>query len=112
LEQQVLGFQKFSLRRRLKRIEQALEKQLLTPLDRAAGLQVEFVVEGLLRGDSAARAAFYNSGLQNGWMTINEVRNLENLPPVDGGDIPRMQIQNQPIDAQPTPAAIEKQSAA
>ena len=112
LEQQVLGFQKFSLRRRLKRIEQALEKQLLTPIDRAAGLQVEFVVEGLLRGDSTARAAFYNSGLQNGWMTINEVRNLENLPPVDGGDIPRMQVQNQPIDAQPTPAAIEKQPAA
>ncbi|WP_274885081.1 phage portal protein, partial [Sinorhizobium meliloti] len=37
LEQQVLGFQKFTLRRRLKRIEQALEKQLLTPAERAAG---------------------------------------------------------------------------
>lgn len=97
LEQQTLGFQKFTLRRRLKRIEQALEKQLLTPQDRAEGVTIEFNLEGLLRGDSAARAAFYQSGLQNGWATINEVRALENLPPVEGGDVPRMQMQNVPI---------------
>ncbi|WP_153324038.1 phage portal protein [Sinorhizobium meliloti] len=97
LEQQVLGFQKFTLRRRLKRIEQALEKQLLRPEDRAAGITIEFNLEGLLRGDSAARASFYQSGLTNGWMTINEVRALENMPPVTGGDVPRMQMQNVPI---------------
>lgn len=97
LEQQTLGFQKFTLRRRLKRIEQAIEKQLLQPADRAAGVIVEFALEGLLRGDSTARAAFYNSALVNGWMTINEVRGLENLPPVAGGDVPRMQMQNVPI---------------
>lgn len=94
LEQQTLGFQKFTLRRRLKRIEQALEKQLLTPADRAAGVRIEFALEGLLRGDSAARSAFYASGLQNGWYTINEVRALENMAPVEGGEIPRMQMQN------------------
>lgn len=97
LEQQVLGFQKFTLRRRLKRIEQALEKQLLRPEDRAAGITIEFNLEGLLRGDSAARASFYQSGLTNGWMTINEVRALENMPPVTSGDVPRMQMQNVPI---------------
>lgn len=97
LEQQVLGFQKFSLRRRLKRIEQALEKQLLTPADRAAGIVIEFNLEGLLRGDSAARSAFYQSGLTNGYMTINEVRALENMPPVAGGNVPRTQMQNVPI---------------
>lgn len=97
LEQQILGFQKFTLRRRLKRIEQAVEKQLLTPQDRAAGITIEFNLEGLLRADSAARSAFYNAGLQNGWMTINEVRALENMPPVEGGNVPRMQMQNVPI---------------
>lgn len=97
LEQQTLGFQKFTLRRRLKRIEQAIEKQLLTPEDRGAGITVEFNLEGLLRGDSAARSAFYNAALNNGWMTINEVRSLENLPPVAGGEVPRMQMQNVPI---------------
>ena len=59
LEQQVLGFQKFTLRRRLERIEQALMKQLLTPADRAGGIIIEFNVEGLLRGDSTARSNFY-----------------------------------------------------
>lgn len=97
LEQQTLGFQKFTLRRRMKRIEQALAKQLLTDEDRARGIVIEFNLEGLLRGDSGARSAFYQSGLTNGWMTINEVRALENMPPVAGGDVPRMQMQNVPI---------------
>lgn len=97
LEQQTLGFQKFTLRRRLKRMEQALEKQLLTAKDRTAGVTIEFNLEGLLRGDSAARARFYQQMTQIGAMTINEVRALENLPAVDGGDVPRMQMQNVPI---------------
>lgn len=94
LEQQTLGFQKFTLRRRLKRIEQALEKQLLTAADRARGVTIEFNLEGLLRGDSKARSDFYSSALMNGWMTINEVRAYENLLPVAGGEVPRMQMQN------------------
>lgn len=106
LEQQTLGFQKFTLRRRLKRIEQALEKQLLSAEDRATGVVIEFSLEGLLRGDSAARANFYQSGLNNGWMVINEVRALENLPPVEGGDVPRMQSQNVPITEAGKPAAL------
>lgn len=97
IEQQTLGFVKFSLRRRLKRIEQAVEKQLLSRTERDSGISVEFNLEGLLRGDSKSRADFYQSGLQNGWRTINEVRALENLPPVPGGDEPRMQMQNVPI---------------
>lgn len=97
LEQQVLTFQKFALRRRLKRAEQAMEKQLLSAVERAAGMTIEYNLEGLLRGDSAARSAFYQSALNNGWMTINEVRRLENLAPVAGGDVPRMQMQNVPI---------------
>ncbi|SMF70590.1 phage portal protein [Allosphingosinicella indica] len=97
IEQQTIGFVQFTLRRRLKRIEQALEKQLLTAADRANGVRIEFSLEGLLRGDSKTRADFYASGLQNGWRTINEVRALENLPPVPGGDVPRMQLQNVPI---------------
>jgi len=97
LEQQTLGFQKFTLRRRLKRIEQALEKQLLTPADRAKGVSIEFSLEGLLRADSAGRARFYQMMTGIGAMTINEVRALENLPAVEGGDVPRMQMQNKPI---------------
>jgi HK97 family phage portal protein len=97
LEQQTLGFQKFTLRRRLKRIEQALAKQLLTARDRAEGIAIEFNLEGLLRGDSKARSDFYGAMTRIGAMTINEVRALENLPPVEGGDVPRLQMQNVPI---------------
>lgn len=97
VEQQVLIFQKFTLRRRLKRLEQAMEKQLLTSAERATGLRIEFNLEGLLRGDSAGRSAFYKSALNDGWMTINEVRAKENLTPVAGGDVPRIQKQNVPI---------------
>lgn len=97
IEQQTLGFQKFTLRRRLKRIEQALAQQLLTPVEIADGLSFEFNIEGLLRADSAGRAAFYLTMTNMGAMTINEVRALENLPPVEGGDVPRMQMQNVPI---------------
>lgn len=110
-EVDVLGFQKFALRKRTKRIEQAVLKQLVPLAERRAqGLVVEFNMEGILRGDSAARAAFYQSGLQNGWTTINEVRAHENLPPVEGGDVPRMQMQNVPITqaGQPPVAAPEE----
>lgn len=106
LEQQTLGFQKFTLRKRLKRIEQALMKQLLTPADRAVGITIEFNLEGLLRGDSAGRAAFYKDMTSMGAMTINEVRGLENLPPVEGGDVPRMQSQNIPISMANPPALV------
>jgi HK97 family phage portal protein len=101
VEQQGLILQKFTLRRRLKRIEQALEKQLLTPQDRVAGISIEFNIEGLLRADSAGRSAFYKDMTSIGAMTINEVRMRENMPKVEGGDVPRMQMQNIPITANP-----------
>ena len=85
LEQQTIGFLIFTLRERLKRIEQAIMKQLLTPAERLR-ITVEFNFEGLLRADSAARASFYSQMVQNGIMTRNEVRRLENLAPLPGGD--------------------------
>lgn len=107
LEQQTLGFLQFTLRRRLKRVEQALEKQLLTAEDRAAGIAIEFNVEGLLRGDSAGRSEFYQRALGDtqkpGWMVRNEVRRLENLPPIDGWDEPIDLITSAPV-TEPPPA--------
>jgi len=97
IEQQTLAFQKFTLRPRIKRIEQALMQQLLTPDDIAAGVVVEFNIDGLLRGDSKSRSDFYNAGLLGGWLNINEIRKRENMEPVDGGDVNRTQMQNVPI---------------
>ena len=67
------------LARHLKAWEQAISKQLLTESGRRIYF-AEHSVEGLLRGDSAARSAFYQRAIEDGWMTIAEVRQLENLP--------------------------------
>jgi HK97 family phage portal protein/HK97 family phage prohead protease len=94
IEQMLLGFQKFTLNPHLRRIEQAIRKQLLTPAERAQGMFAEFNLEGLLRGDSAGRARFYETMTRAGVMTRNECRAKENLPPVDGGDVITVQSQN------------------
>lgn len=94
VEQVVLGFLKFTLTPYLRRIEQSISKQLLTPAERAQGLFAEFNVEGLLRGDSNGRAQFYHYALSDGWMTRNEARAKENLEPVEGGDVVTIQSQN------------------
>jgi len=98
IEQMLLGFQKFTLNPYLRRIEQAVRKQLIPAEDRARGITAEFNLEGLLRADSAGRASFYKAALDGKWMVVNEVRAKENLPPVDWGDVPWVQMQDVPLD--------------
>lgn len=86
IEQQMIGFLTFGLRPWLTRIEQAINKDLLTPAEQTR-YYAEFSVEGLLRGDSKARAEFYSSALRNGWMNRDQVSEKENMPPIPGGDI-------------------------
>lgn len=107
VEQILLGFVKFTLMPYLKRIELAINKQLLSPEDRAAGLFAEFNLEGLLRGSSKERAAFYHYALADGWMKRNEVRRKENLPPVEGGDVITVQSQNIALE-EAVRAAVEE----
>jgi HK97 family phage portal protein len=96
IEQQTLGFQKYTLNPYLRRIEQAVSKQLIDPAERGV-LHAEFNLEGLLRADSAGRMNFYRGMTQIGAMTVNEVRRKENLPPIEGGDVARVQAQNVPL---------------
>lgn len=96
LEQQMIGFLTFALRPYLTRLEQGIKKNLLPPPDRVKFFG-EFSIEGLMRADSAGRAALYSSGGQNGWMTRNEIRELENRPPVTGGDELTVQSNLMPI---------------
>ncbi|WP_339935166.1 phage portal protein [Vreelandella glaciei] len=86
LEQGNIAFLTYALRPYLSRIEQAIKRQLLTPVERKRYF-AEFNLEGLLRADSAGRAALYSSYAQNGINTRNEIRARENLPPVEGGDV-------------------------
>lgn len=99
VEQIVSGFHKFTIRPLLVSIEQALKNQVLTPRQRAK-FTVEFSFDALLRGDPKARAEYYASGSQNGWLTRNEIRQLENLPPdaSPGADTLTAQTNLVPLD--------------
>lgn len=94
IEQMLLGFQKFTMLPYLRRFEQAVKKQLLTPAERSQGLFAEFNVEGLLRADSLTRARYYQIMINTGLMKRNEGRAKENMGPVEGGDVITVQSQN------------------
>lgn len=97
LEQQMIGFLTFSLRPYLTRIEQAVKKQLIKPAERSS-VYAEFVLDGLMRADSAGRAALWNASAQNGIRTRNEIREKENLAPLPGGDLLTVQSNLVPLD--------------
>lgn len=97
LEQQMTGFLVFALRPYLTRIEQAIRKSLISPLE-ARIISAEFNLEGLLRADSHGRAEFYTAMVTNGIYTRNEVRSKENMPPLPGGDRLTVQINNTFLD--------------
>ena len=86
IETIVLSWLTTSLGPLLTRIEASMNRALVTAPAERGKVWAEFSLEGLLRADSEARAKLYASAAQNGWMTRNEIRRLENRPPVDGGD--------------------------
>jgi len=98
LEEKMTWFVTLSLRPLAVMIEQSVRKNLLPASERAKYF-VEIALEGLLRGDSAARAAFYSQMVQNGVMTRDECRKLENLAP-HGGNAALLTVQSNllPVD--------------
>lgn len=90
-----LQFLTNTLRPLLVNIEQEISRCLLDGDD---DLFAEFSVEGLLRADSAGRSAYYTTALQNGWMSRNDVRRLENMPPIEGGDLYTVQLNLTPLE--------------
>ncbi len=74
-------FVRYSLQRWINMWESEISRQLLGPIARRR-YYAEHSVEGLLRGNSEARADFYGKAIKDGWMVPDEVRKLENLPPL------------------------------
>lgn len=75
--------------RGLVRWEQSLQKALLSDSEKGQYF-IKFNVEGLLRGDYASRMQGYATARQNGWMSANDIRDLEELnriPKEEGGDL-------------------------
>ena len=89
IEQQSLEFVKYTLDPWVIRWEQSLSRALFSK-DEKKSYFFKFNVEGLLRGDYQSRMTGYATARQNGWMSANDIRELENLdriPSEDGGDL-------------------------
>ena len=89
IEQQSLEFVKYTLDPWVIRWEQSIQRALLSQGEKAEYF-VKFNLEGLLRGDYQSRMNGYAIGRQNGWMSANDIRELENLdriPAEEGGDL-------------------------
>lgn len=89
IEQQSLEFVKYTLQPWLVRWEQAIHRSLIAEKDKDR-LFARFNVDGLLRGDYESRMNGYATARQNGWMSANDIRELEDLdriPEDEGGDL-------------------------
>lgn len=89
IEQQSLEYVQYTLRPWLTRLEQAMFRRLFTEEEKRTYF-IKFNVDGLLRGDYQSRMNGYATARQNGWMSANDIRELENLdriPAELGGDL-------------------------
>ena len=89
IEQQSLEFVKYTLEPWVTRWEQSLARSLLSMNERSRYL-IKFNLDGLLRGDYESRMNGYATARQNGWMSANDIRELENMDRIsaeEGGDL-------------------------
>lgn len=96
IQQIVEGFVKFKLRPVITMLEQAIQRRVLSPAQRSR-YTVEFSLDALLRSSLKDRSQIYATMVQNGIQTRNECRQLENLPPMDGGDLLTAQTNLAPV---------------
>lgn len=97
IEQLIEGFYKFRLRPMLVLLEQAIDRRILTPGQRSV-YTAEFSIDAILRGSFEKRLENGAKAVQNGLMTRNEWRQLENWPPKVGGDDLTAQTNLVPVD--------------
>jgi HK97 family phage portal protein len=93
VEANAIHFVTHTLRPYVAKLEDAYSRLL------PEGVFLRFNMEALLRGDSQTRAQVYSTALQAGYMSINDVRRLEDFSPVDGGDNYRVPLANVDVAA-------------
>lgn len=102
VEQQSLDFVQNTVQPHVIRWESEANRKLF--LQRARPLlELRFNLDSLLRADTAARYAAHATGINAGFITVNEARAKENLPAVEGGDVLRAPLNTAPIGTPPTP---------
>jgi len=98
VEQNNIGWVTHTLRPIVQKLESAFTPLMANEPGGSTAF-IKFTLDGLLRGDAATRFSAYSTGLQAGYLTINDIRRLEDLPPVEGGEIIRVPLANVNIDA-------------
>ena len=93
VEQQNINFVQHTLRSYIAKLEEAYSELL------PQGAFLRFNIDGLLRGDFQTRMQGYSIGSQAGFLSINDIRKLEDLRPVSGGDVYRVPLANVDIAA-------------
>lgn len=101
LEQMMIAFVVHTLQPWTEAWEQEINWKCFTEKEREQGYFVKFNMNALLRGDMAARAEFYKGGITDGWMLRSEARDKEDLPPVEGLDVPLRQANMVPANTMP-----------
>ena len=99
-EQVMLQFVEMTLIPIVTQYESEFNRKLLSNSERARGIYFKFNINGLLRGDTASRTAFYQTLIRNGIATVNDLRKLEELPPSDAKNADQLWITGDlyPID--------------
>nr|DAW25439.1 MAG TPA: portal protein [Caudoviricetes sp.] len=85
IEHQDIQYAKYSIRPSVKRYEQEMDRKLFFD-DELGRYETKFNLNGLMRGDMTSRANYYQKAVLTGWLSRNEVREMENMNKVDGLD--------------------------
>ena len=94
VEQQNLAFVQYTLRPLTEALERQLSTLLLPP-----DAFVRFNMDSILRGTAQARAEVHRIAIQEGWTSINDIRKMEDMTPIEGGDVYRMPLNQAAADA-------------
>jgi len=104
IEQQNMSFYQNTIQPWCVKAEQEMQLKCLLERERSE-LEIRFNLDSLLRASTQERYAAYMTGRQGGWLSINDIRRKENLPPIEGGDAYLTPLNMAPVNQQQTGAA-------
>lgn len=109
ISEQAIQFVRHTILPWVQNFEQELNRRVFTRAERAAGYYIKLNLAALLRGTPKERAEFYRIAIQDGWMTRNEVRLLEDLNPMEGLDTMLLNVNTQLLGADGKPLPVTKE---
>jgi HK97 family phage portal protein len=107
VEQQMLYFAQHTIQPRVQALEDAFSRLLINEQS-----FIKFNIDSLVRADLSTRTDAYSKALLSGYMSVNEVRSLEDMRDVESGDVHRVPLQNIPVEDSPIITAQQKARAA